>query len=179
MSNHNKQYIDITGQRFNKLSVLNYAFTKNNRAHWNCLCDCGKFKILPSDKLKYRAKSCGSCKPKKIKISKPKLVKDERYWITKWVKQSLCRTGTRFSSRKNLDINKVVELAYIAKQKFPYIRFGGSGNKAFLASIDRIDSNKDYFDINNIQIIPWWLNAAKMELSENELKTLMKEYLCL
>jgi hypothetical protein len=46
-----------------------------------------------------------------------------------------------------------------------------------IQTLDRIDSTKDYSDISNIEIIPWWLNAAKMQLSHDELKKLMKHYL--
>lgn len=180
-TNHSKQYIDITGKKFHKLTVINYAFTKNWKAYWNCLCDCGKEKIVAGTKLRTRTKSCGSCKPKKIKVPKPKLVKDERYWITKWVKRNLLRKSDRanFLSRRKLNIEQVVELAIIGKQKFPYMSFVANCNKAFYASIDKINHNKDYSDIYNIQIIPLWLNAAKMQLTEDELKKLMKEYLCL
>ena len=29
--------VDISGQRFGKLVVENFAYTKNNRAYWNCI----------------------------------------------------------------------------------------------------------------------------------------------
>ena len=54
--------IDLTGQRFGRLVVINRAETrgKNRRAFWNCLCDCGKNKTIESQSLKFgRSKSCG------------------------------------------------------------------------------------------------------------------------
>ena len=36
---------DLTGQRFGKLTVISYAYTKR-RAFWNCLCDCGNTCIV-------------------------------------------------------------------------------------------------------------------------------------
>lgn len=34
--------IDITGLSFGNLIVKSYAYTKFNRAYWNCICNCGK-----------------------------------------------------------------------------------------------------------------------------------------
>lgn len=52
--------IDITGQRFGKLIVDNYAYTKNNRAYWNCTCDCGTHCVKMGKYLRNGdTKSCG------------------------------------------------------------------------------------------------------------------------
>lgn len=32
---------DLTGKRFGRLTVLDFAFIKKRRAYWRCLCDCG------------------------------------------------------------------------------------------------------------------------------------------
>lgn len=77
-------------------------------------------------------------------------------------------------------VQDVVALAIEAKKRFPYMVFRGvkfTDSKARYASIDRIDSSKDYSDITNIQILPLWLNMAKADLSENELKVYMQHYL--
>ena len=52
--------IDLTGQRFGRLTVDNYAFTKNKRAYWNCTCDCGCHGIYAGKYLRNGdTKSCG------------------------------------------------------------------------------------------------------------------------
>lgn len=52
--------IDMTGQRFGKLTVISQAETKNNRAMWLCQCDCGNEKIVAGKHLRNgMVKSCG------------------------------------------------------------------------------------------------------------------------
>ena len=60
------QYKDITGKRFSRLLVIGYAYTKDNRAYWNCKCDCGKEVIKPTNLLtKGTVKSCGCLRQEK------------------------------------------------------------------------------------------------------------------
>jgi hypothetical protein len=57
------QRINIIGQRFGRLTVLEYrGFRKGS--HWLCQCDCGTQKILLSGNLRYEngVRSCGCVK---------------------------------------------------------------------------------------------------------------------
>ena len=53
---------DLTGQRFTRLLVKSYAGNGN----WNCVCDCGKTKVVYAGNLrgsgKGKTKSCGCLK---------------------------------------------------------------------------------------------------------------------
>lgn len=52
--------IDLTGQRFGRLVVIEKAETKNGIVKWKCLCDCGNEKIATGRDLKRGSvKSCG------------------------------------------------------------------------------------------------------------------------
>lgn len=52
--------IDLTGKRVGKLTVIDYAYTKNSKAYWNCICDCGNKCIVTARNLiTAMAKSCG------------------------------------------------------------------------------------------------------------------------
>ena len=52
--------IDITGQKFGKLTVDGFAYIKNNRAYWNCTCDCGIHCVKMGKYLRSGdTKSCG------------------------------------------------------------------------------------------------------------------------
>jgi hypothetical protein len=54
------KFIDLTGQKFERLSVVKLMFIKNNRAYWQCRCDCNKEKIVRGSHLINGAiKSCG------------------------------------------------------------------------------------------------------------------------
>jgi hypothetical protein len=54
--------IDITGQKFGKLTVIKIAKNKNGRVYWECKCDCGNpiQQIIESYPLRHgQTKSCG------------------------------------------------------------------------------------------------------------------------
>lgn len=59
-------YIDLTGKRFNNLTVIERAeSTKNGRTRWLCKCDCGNETVVSSANLKTGAvKSCGCLRKK-------------------------------------------------------------------------------------------------------------------
>jgi len=51
---------DLSGQKFNKLTVISRATNDGTRARWNCICDCGKKKVLRGNSISSgRTKSCG------------------------------------------------------------------------------------------------------------------------
>ena len=58
MGNRNS---DLTGQRFGRLLVIERAGSApDHHRLWKCVCDCGKFTVVPSNSLKLgRTQSCG------------------------------------------------------------------------------------------------------------------------
>lgn len=61
-NNHARNFIDETGNRYGKLTVLERYFENNkeNRALWLCLCDCGNKRIVSGTDLRNgRVNSCG------------------------------------------------------------------------------------------------------------------------
>lgn len=55
------KFIDLTGQKFNRLTVINYAGkNKQGNSLWECVCECGNKKTILSTQLKRgETKSCG------------------------------------------------------------------------------------------------------------------------
>lgn len=52
--------IDLTGQRFGKLVVIDRAESRGKQTMWNCLCDCGNKTVAFGGHLKDgHTKSCG------------------------------------------------------------------------------------------------------------------------
>jgi hypothetical protein len=52
--------IDLTGQKFNNLTVIGFAYTKNNAKYWKCKCDCGNEAFVKTAHLRNgHVKSCG------------------------------------------------------------------------------------------------------------------------
>jgi len=55
-----KYKIDLTGNRYGRLTVIEYVYTKNRKPHWRCRCDCGNETIVSGSNLRYGVtKSCG------------------------------------------------------------------------------------------------------------------------
>ena len=79
------KFIDLTGQKFGKLTVLNFVeFNKkgNGGAIFRCICDCGNYKNVAGGNLKNKnVQSCGCYAIEKSiernrKFNKYKFVKD-------------------------------------------------------------------------------------------------------
>lgn len=62
---------DLTGKRFGRLIAI-YPTHKNNRVAWNCICDCGNYKVVSACSLvEGTTSSCGCLAKDKIsKINK-------------------------------------------------------------------------------------------------------------
>jgi len=57
---HSCNFQDLTGQQFNRLSVVELAPRRSGRTYWSCVCDCGKAVIVEAGNLKSGGtKSCG------------------------------------------------------------------------------------------------------------------------
>jgi len=55
--------LNLVGQKFNRLTVIKFAYIKNKRTAWLCKCDCGNFTIVVNSSLKNGdTKSCGCLK---------------------------------------------------------------------------------------------------------------------
>lgn len=54
------QIKDLANQRFNLLTVISLAYTKNGDAYWLCRCDCGNDHVVSAPNLKTsNVQSCG------------------------------------------------------------------------------------------------------------------------
>lgn len=57
---HSRKKLDLTGQRFGKLTVLRPAENVGRRTAWLCQCDCGNQAVVLTHRLREgRTKSCG------------------------------------------------------------------------------------------------------------------------
>ena len=72
--------IDLTGQRFGKLVVLNKTESKNNKVYWHCKCDCGNECNVVGGNLKTgNTFSCGCFKKEKISKEKTKDLSNQKF----------------------------------------------------------------------------------------------------
>lgn len=52
--------IDLTGQRYGRLTVIDRDYSKKTTA-WKCLCDCGNYTIVTTKNLRQKGFSTKSC----------------------------------------------------------------------------------------------------------------------
>lgn len=74
------KFVDLTGLKFNRLTVISRGPNKGSGAQWNCLCDCGNNIIIGTKKLKNgHTKSCGCLRKETTALqgNKNKLSLDE------------------------------------------------------------------------------------------------------
>lgn len=125
------------------------------------------------------SKQCRHSYSNKMKKAKNNKEYDIRLWATIWKsrpKENPHRLVQQkfLDSRKAIPIDTLVDLAKEALNHFPYMQFAHkTKTRGYTASIDRIDSSKPYTK-DNIKVLPFWLNSAKLDMSYEELSTLIK-----
>lgn len=69
-----RKYIDLTGQKFGRLTVLEPLPTYKGKVWWKCRCDCGVVKNVESQPLRSgRTKSCGCLNAERTRNAKYRL----------------------------------------------------------------------------------------------------------
>lgn len=52
--------INLIGQKFGRLTVIEQALSRKGKTYWKCLCDCGKYKEVQTRHLRNgKIRSCG------------------------------------------------------------------------------------------------------------------------
>lgn len=61
MKKRSRRFIDLTGLKYGRWTVLEFAFVKNKQTYWNCICDCGNTGVVRSGHLRDSKHPSGSC----------------------------------------------------------------------------------------------------------------------
>ena len=73
-------FINLEGQKFERLLVLKRAPNKNGRTAWNCVCDCGKEIIVIGKSLRDgNTKSCGCLHRETVSKNFSKNITNQRF----------------------------------------------------------------------------------------------------
>jgi hypothetical protein len=71
---------DLTGQKFNRLTVIDRGPNIGPLPAWNCRCDCGQQTVVPTTRLvRNQTMSCG-CLRKEISASRSRENSRKRWW---------------------------------------------------------------------------------------------------
>jgi hypothetical protein len=173
------KYVDLTGLKFNKLTVITEDWKTKNISKsnggimWKCICDCGNFKsVLSKYLVQETTKSCGCAK----KDANWKGYKEIPHSIFTKIKNWCAESRNIYF---DLTIEQMWEIFKNQDKKCFYtgklLKFGRSKNdNTTTASLDRIDSSKGY-TFNNVVWCHKDINKMKMDFSVKYFKKLCKE----
>jgi len=170
--------IDLTGQKFGRLTVIerSYPNAKNRSTRWLCKCDCGTEKIILRDSLKSgKTRSCGCLR--KGRVGKTRLdygVASMRRTIEGYKRHAKNRgLGYNLTEEQFKEITQ--KDCYYCGAKPSNIRkaYGYNGDYIY-NGIDRIDNTKDY-TVDNVVPCCKICNLAKNNLTLQEFKDWIKK----
>jgi hypothetical protein len=141
----NKRIIDLTGQKFNMLTVIKFSHA-DKEAWWECKCDCGKIKTLRARNIKSGLiKSCGCFNIEKImdRNIKHNLCGTKTY--TTWLNMIKRCTDPNNNSYKNYGARGIKLCDKWLTFKGFYEDMGDRPNET---TLDRIDNDGNYLKEN-------------------------------
>jgi 5-methylcytosine-specific restriction endonuclease McrA len=162
--------LDITGQKYGKLTVESFSHVASQKTYWKCSCECGGSKTVRSNDLRTgKTTSCGcnmkesSKKNQKKMAASNKLPKGESAFnlIYAQYRHSANKRGYSFTLTKE-------QLKKLTKSKCHYCGSDPDnlfehrrGNGGYLYNgVDRVDNTKGY-DIDNVVTCCKACNLAK------------------
>lgn len=144
---------DLTGQKFNRLTVINRDNSSKKRSKWFCKCDCGKVleNSVPSDSIiSGKRKSCGCLRREKIidKFTKHGKTKSKEYRIWQNIKNRCYNKNVKcYSGYGGRGIYLYDEWIDDFEKFYDYISsLDNFKNKDY--TLDRIDNNLSYIPNN-------------------------------
>lgn len=166
-----RRCIDITGQKFNKLTVLEKSLNQKKSARsviWTCKCDCGKIKDFKGCSLRSGSvKSCGC-------LINRKGNKSPNFTGHKEIPSSYWTNIKSRANNKNIEFSITIEYAWDLYEKqnkrcvFTNLDLNFSSKLTShlrTASLDRIDSSKGYVE-GNVQWVHKDVNYMKQDYSD-------------
>jgi hypothetical protein len=162
------QKLDFKGRRFGHLLVIKEAPIVNARTRWECVCDCGKKRIVTTDALQRGAtKGCGSCGKIKHGLDGTPIYRlwahiRERCYSE--CHKDYLNYGGRGIEMKNGWKDDVVKFKKDLEENL-----GQKPGPDF--SIDRIDNNGHY-EIGNIR----WATKSQQQLNKRIMSSMSTEF---
>lgn len=143
-----KKVTDLTGRRFDRLTVLSFhKINKHRKAVWLCKCDCGNTTLVVSNRLiNGTTKSCGCLRKEQTFDNSRKLVKHGKsnsrlYNIWKsMMARCYNKNSKAFRNYGNRGISVCEEWHCLDR----FIEWALSHDYADNLSIDRIDNDGNY-----------------------------------
>jgi len=157
---------DRTGIVYSQLTCLYPTGRKPKHTYWMCICSCGNFIEVSSNNLHtYTTTSCGC---RRIGETNP------RWSGYKEIPGSYLKNLKSSAETRNIKVeitiedlwNKLVGQDFKCALSGLTIGFKGKRGSENTASLDRIDSNKDYV-LSNVQWLHKNINKMKWDLDQD------------
>ena len=170
------RFVDLTGKKFGRLTVIGRAYPndKYNHANWLCKCDCGTEKVIKGDSLtRGNTKSCGCLRFGKSRL--PKGVASFRELLRKY-KQTAKKRGHIFKLTEE-------QFRKITQQNCHYCGVKPNNEQKtrtgyhevhIYNGLDRVDNSKGY-TIDNVVPCCIHCNRAKNDFTLQEFKDWIKK----
>ncbi len=173
------KFIDLTGKKFNRWTVLKrvYPNSKNREAMWLCKCDCGNERIIQGSQIRNgSSKSCG-CLWKEVmreKSSLPLGIACLRQTINGY-KRDAKRKGREYELTEDQFFEITQRNCFYCGAKPSNITKKKYNTGDYIYNgIDRIDSNKGY-TLDNVVACCKKCNRAKDTSTVPEFKAWIVE----
>lgn len=137
IESRNKKFMKFAGKRVNRLVVLGYAYTKNEKHFWNCRCDCGRYCFKSSNMLRKGVVSCGCFQLERLPIKHGKAKTKEHIAYLNAKGRCECITNKSYSMYGG----RGIKFLFDSFESF-FKELGPAPSKQH--SLDRIDVNGNY-----------------------------------
>lgn len=166
--------INLTGQKYGRLTVIKRSFPNSERrkARWLCKCECGKEKVVDGYHLREgHTKSCGCLGKENLRIRiLPFGLASMRAAIHRYKRRAKMR-GIEYKLTEEEFKEITQKDCYYCGAKPNNMTKDVKANGDYKYNgIDRVDNNKGYVNGN---VVPccWTCNAAKGTLTTQEFKS--------
>jgi len=163
--------VDLTGKKFGKLTVVGLRpGRKFNSFIWNCICDCGNIKDLPTGKLtNKKTRTCG-CAARRRQSASPTWKGVGEISSVRW--KLITYRAWRVGRECTITHEEAWELFLKQNRRCAFsdveLNFGTHNKNHGDASLDRNDSSKGYVE-GNVQWVHRDVNFMKQAMTDEAL----------
>lgn len=145
-----KRIIDLTGQKFGNLEVIQQAPAKNQKTYWLCKCDCGNEVIIRAQHLiEGSAKSCGCSRKSHGESKIAKILKENNIVFERNYYVNINNNFAFFDFY--VDNNYFIE--FDGSQHFNFRGSGWNTEDHYTKTVERDNRKNKYCLDNNIPLI--------------------------
>lgn len=150
------RFEDLTGQKFNMLTVVRKSDSRNKRGlmQWVCRCNCGRYTEIITSSLRGSQKSCG-CLKRGIETGRSK-TPEYRHWQAM---KNRCQFGPTYL-KWGIKVDPIFENSFEAFLE----DVGEKPDPTY--TLDRIDTHKNY-EQGNIRWVPAEHQSRNRTMSSN------------